>query len=130
MLKWYTRTNSNLSLNFLRRFRLEIFNFQDDKLKSILEKLIPEFQPTKIFLFGSRCKGNFKADSDYDLFLIVNKSDISRHERMTKALMALWGCGVKVDVFIYTEAEFNDWKDEFSSIPYTVATEGLELKVG
>lgn len=109
---------------------MEIFNFQDEKLKIILERLIPEFQPTKIFLFGSRSKGTSKVDSDYDLLLIVKNSELSRHERMTHALMALWGCGVKVDVFIYTENEFNDWKDEFSSIPHTVATEGLELKVG
>lgn len=109
---------------------MEILNFHDDKLKNVLEKLIPEFQPIKIFLFGSRSKGTSRIDSDYDLLLIIKKSELSRHERMTKALMALWGCGVKVDVFIYTEAEFNDWKDEFSSIPHTVATEGLELKVG
>ena len=34
---------------------------------------------------------------------------------------------VSVDVFIYTEDEFADWKDEFSSIAHTVATEGIEL---
>ena len=34
---------------------------------------------------------------------------------------------IAVDIFIYTEEEFNDWKDEFSSIPYIVATEGVEL---
>jgi predicted nucleotidyltransferase len=109
---------------------MENFNFQDQKLKSILEILVPEFVPTKIFLFGSRSKGLAKVDSDYDLLLLVKQSELSRHERMTKALTALWGCGVKVDVFIYTEDEFNEWKDEFSSIPHTAATEGLELKVG
>ncbi len=103
---------------------------QDQKLKTVIDRLVKEFEPTKIFLFGSRAKGTARENSDYDILLLLKKSEISRHERMTKALMALWGCGVSVDVFVYTEEEFNDWKDEFSSIPHTVATEGLELKVG
>ena len=109
---------------------MEILNFEDDNLKIILDKLIPEFNPVKIYLFGSRAAGNAKPDSDYDLFLIIKESKLSRHERMVKALKLLWGCGVSADVFIYTEEEFNDWKDEFSSIPHTVATEGLELEIG
>lgn len=109
---------------------MKALNFSDTKLDEILTRLIPEFQPTKIFLFGSRATGTANQDSDYDLFLVVKDSNISRRERMTKALHLLWGCGVAVDVFVYTENEFNDWKDEFSSIPHTVATEGMELKVG
>lgn len=42
--------------------------------------------------------------------------------------MTLWGSGTKADVFVYTENEFNEWKNEFSSIPNIVVTEGLELK--
>jgi predicted nucleotidyltransferase len=109
---------------------MNINNFKDENLEIILEKLIPEFRPSKIFLFGSRAQGKSREDSDYDLLLLIEKSELSRHERMSKALTTLWGCGIKADVFIYTEAEFNEWKDEFSSIPYTVVTEGLELKVG
>lgn len=109
---------------------MKALNFSDSKLDEILTRLIPEFQPTKIFLFGSRANGSANQDSDYDLFLVVKESSLPRRERMTKALRLLWGCGVAVDVFVYTEDEFNDWKDEFSSIPHTVATEGMELKVG
>ena len=109
---------------------MRALNFSDPKLDEILTRLIPEFQPTKICLFGSRANGFGDQDSDYDLFPVVKESTLSRRERMTKALRSLWGCGVAVDVFVYTEDEFNDWKDEFSSIPHTVVTEGMELKVG
>lgn len=109
---------------------MEILNFEDDQLKIILSKLIPEFNPVKIYLFGSRVNGNARPDSDYDLFLIIKESKLSRHERMVQALRLLWGSKVRADIFIYTEDEFNDWKDEFSSIPHTVATEGLELEIG
>jgi predicted nucleotidyltransferase len=105
-------------------------NFSDPKLDELLSRLIPEFQPTKVFLFGSRANGNSQSHSDYDLMLIVKSSHLSRRERMIKALKLIWGSGVATDIFVYTEDEFNNWKDEFSSIPHTVANEGLELKVG
>jgi predicted nucleotidyltransferase len=109
---------------------MKVLNFADAKLDEILARLIPEFQPTKIFLFGSRANKSASADSDYDLFFVVKNSNLSRRERMTKALQLLWGCGVSTDIFIYTEEEFKEWKEEFSSIAHTAASEGLELKVG
>ncbi|MBY0385941.1 nucleotidyltransferase domain-containing protein [bacterium] len=109
---------------------MKVLNYSDTILDEILTRLIPEFQPTKIFLFGSRAAGTANQDSDYDLFLVVKDSNISRRDRMTKALHLLRGCEVAVDVFVYTEDEFNEWKDEFSSIPHTVVTEGKELWVG
>jgi predicted nucleotidyltransferase len=109
---------------------MKALNFSDNKLDEILSKLVPEFQPTKIFLFGSRAKGTFRADSDYDLFLIIENSDEHPIKRKQRAGRLLWGIGVSVDVFIYTKDEFNDWKDEFNSIAHTVVTEGRELRVG
>jgi hypothetical protein len=49
---------------------------------------------------------------------------------MQKAGRSLWNCRAKVDVFVYTQSEFDELKNEFSSIPYTVSHEGLKLKVG
>lgn len=109
---------------------MKVLNFSDSKLDEILTRLIPEFQPTKMFLFGSRANGTSKDNSDYDVFLVVRESELHPIERMQKAGKLLWGVGVTVDVFIYTEEEFNDWKEEFNSIPHTVATEGMELRVG
>lgn len=109
---------------------MSLLNYPDQTLNHIVEKLLTEFQPSRIFLFGSRAKGTAVETSDYDLLLIIKESKYSRHERMTKAKETLWGCGVPVDVFVYTEQEFEDWKNEFSSIPHTATTEGLELKVG
>jgi predicted nucleotidyltransferase len=109
---------------------MKALNFSDPKLDEILSRLIPEFNPTKIFLFGSRAIGKARVDSDYDVFLVIEKSNLHSIERMQKAVRLLSGVNVKVDVFIYTQEEFDDWKDEFSSIPHTVTTEGLELQVG
>lgn len=106
---------------------MEIANYKDETLNSILSVLKPVFNPTKVYLFGSRAKGTASVNSDYDLFLVVKESNLEPRERVLKARELLWKTPGAVDLFIYTEAEFEDWKDEFSSIPHTAYTEGLEL---
>lgn len=100
---------------------------KDQILSEIVAKLKAHFKPTKVYLFGSRATGKDTPDSDYDLFLIVKDSDKSSTERMKEAYKLLWGRTVSIDVFVYTEAEYNEFKDEFSSIAHTVATEGVEI---
>ncbi len=46
---------------------------------------------------------------------------------MQEANQVLWGRSVSVDVFIYTEAEFNSLNKDLNSIANTVSSEGLEL---
>ena len=100
---------------------------QDKKLADIVGKLKNHFHPTKLYLFGSRAKGAAREGSDYDLFLIVKRSDKSSTERMKDAYRILWGATLPVDVFVYTEEEFDESKDEVNSIANTVVAEGVEL---
>lgn len=100
---------------------------KDKNLSEIVTKLKDHFKPVKTYIFGSRARGTAHAESDYDLLLVVKNSDKDSVERMREARRLLWGRTVAVDVFVYTEEEFNEFKDEFSSIAYTVATEGVEI---
>ncbi len=107
---------------------MQISLLQNDKnLTEIVQKLKAHFHPSKIYLFGSRANGTAKSDSDYDLFLIIKDSAQTKIERMQEANQVLWGRSVSVDVFIYTEAEFNSFNDDINSIANTVSAEGLEL---
>lgn len=105
-------------------------NIDSNEIQKITSTLAAEFQPLKMFLFGSRAQKTNTSDSDYDILLIVESSDLSPLKRMQKAGRSLWNCRAKVDVFVYTQSEFDELKNEFSSIPYTVSHEGLKLKVG
>lgn len=109
---------------------MEIELQNDKNLTEIVTKLKAHFKPVKIYLFGSRARGTATPGSDYDIFVLVKQSDKSKMERMDEANLALWGRRYAVDVFVYTEAEFEEWKDAFNSIPHIVATEGLELNLG
>jgi len=107
---------------------LEIKNYRKDQnLENILEVLVKEFTPVRVYLFGSRFRKNYTQSSDYDLFLVIENSNLTSRERSLKGRELLWNIKVPIDLFIYTEEEFDDWKHEFSSIPYIAFTEGLEL---
>ncbi len=106
------------------------YQSQDPKLDAIVKKLTDHFNPTRVFLFGSKARGTAGPDSDYDIFLVVKSSEKSQLERMDEANFVLWGRDFPVDVFIYTEEEFSEAKEVLNSISHTVATEGLELGIG
>lgn len=102
----------------------------DEKLPNIIRILTKEFNPKRILLFGSRARGDHHPGSDYDFVLIGAVSALAKVERMQRASDLLYPLGVTADVFFYSEEEFNDWKDEFSSIPEVASREGLELDLG
>lgn len=102
----------------------------DEKLPNIIRILTKEFHPKRILLFGSRARGDHHSGSDYDLVLIGGVSSLPKVERMQRASDLLYPLGVTADVFFYSEEEFNNWKEEFSSIPEVASREGLELDLG
>ena len=50
-------------------------------LETITDRLVAEFQPEQVILFGSHAWGEPNAGSDVDLLVIVSHSDLSEYER-------------------------------------------------
>jgi len=53
----------------------------DWKLAEALRRLTATFSPEKIYLFGSRARGDAGQDSDYDLTVIVPDSPLTPYRR-------------------------------------------------
>lgn len=101
---------------------------RDPKLKKIIEILQKEFNPKRLFLFGSRANGHSHESSDYDFVVVVEETNKNRHENMGHARKAIWEqVDVSADVFVYDQNEFDEWKDELSSIPETALNTGVEI---
>lgn len=101
------------------------------KLKIILDALKQEFNPTKVFLFGSQANQLTHQDSDYDIVVVVKETQKSRIEnmRIARALVRKVA-NVSADVFVYDQKEFDEYKNELSSIPETALNTGRELDLG
>lgn len=70
-------------------------------LEAITEKIVEEFQPEKIILFGSLAWGEPGPESDADL-LIVKRTPKSTRDVATEIRRALWGSSVPMDILVYT----------------------------
>lgn len=105
---------------------------EDLKLQQIITSLKNEFHPTRLFLYGSRANGTHRPDSDYDFVLVVPEFDSQqRYEVMSQISSKFWKeLDVEVQVWIYSESDFSDWKDEFSSIAETALNTGREVELG
>lgn len=99
----------------------------DTHLKEIVNRLITEFDPDRIYLFGSRARGDYRGDSDYDLAVVVNDSSELPHRRDQSAYRALGDLPVAVDVLVWTRAEFDDRLRVPSSVPAAIVREGVAV---
>ena len=97
------------------------------QIKEVVKSFLPE---AKVLLFGSRARGDFDKDSDYDLLIIV-KDEIPDREKITlggrineKLVKTLHA---PFDVLLNSEREVNIYK-EFPghTIRYAVR-DGIEL---
>ncbi len=103
---------------------------KDPKLDQIVEVLKREFQPSRLFLFGSRSQGTHRQDSDYDFVVVVPETKGSRIDNLSHARSTIRKeVGVSADVFVYDQQEFDERKDDFSSIPETAMNTGKELNL-
>lgn len=77
------------------------------KLNPIVKKIVQEYQPDRIVLFGSYAWGNPTEDSDVDLF-IVKKSAKRRIDRARELRAKLIGNKFPpMDLLIYTPEELD-----------------------
>lgn len=88
--------------------------FIEQKLKEITDKIVKEYQPEKIILFGSWAWGEPRRESDIDLF-IVKESQERRIERERQIQRLLLGSKLPVDVLVYTPQEVQRrlWLEDF-----------------
>lgn len=77
------------------------------KIKEIANKIVKEYQPEKIILFGSWAWGEPGPDSDADL-LIVKKSQKPRVEREQAVQTFLYPQEMPLDFLIRTPEELNE----------------------
>ncbi len=104
---------------------------EENKISEIAKVIKDEFNPSRLFLFGSRANGTAREDSDYDFVVVVKENKKTRIENMGKARSLLHEkCNVSADVFVYSESEFEEWKNELNSIPETAASLGKEIDLG
>jgi predicted nucleotidyltransferase len=93
----------------------------------VVRRLVDEFHPDAIYLFGSHAWGKPNADSDMDLLVIIEKSGEKPVQRAVRAQRSLRGVKVPVDVLVKTRKEFERYTSVKASLEAQITREGKLL---
>lgn len=98
-------------------------------IEEILRKFEAEFQPQKVYLFGSYAWGVPTADSDIDLFMLLDSSEESRLLRERKAYKSLRNLSdtPPIDILIRTKTEIESMLEDTDSLYYKIINQGQLL---
>jgi uncharacterized protein len=92
-----------------------------DKIKNLL---IQNYNPLKIYIFGSYAWGMPNEESDLDLLLVVDNSDLKVYKRSIKAYQALRDIRISKDILVYTAQEFEERCKDRTTLSYKIMNEG------
>ena len=88
-----------------------------------------EVQVEQVFLFGSRARGEVGPESDYDLYVLIDR-DLDfpqRHGMITEIKRELAKLRIPNDVVLRSASRFNEIKGFSGHLAYEVAREGVPV---
>jgi predicted nucleotidyltransferase len=97
------------------------------QIEEIVKRIVDNYKPEKIILFGSYAHGIPSKDSDLDL-LIVKNSSLPRYKRAGEIRKHLWGISdIPKDIIVYTQEEIDDWKEVDEAFITSIVKKGKVL---
>ena len=96
-------------------------------LETATQRLVAEFQPEQVWLYGSHAWGTPHDDSDVDLLVVVPQSDETPIRRAQRAHRCLRGLRMPKDVLVETRQEVDRVKDRTTSLENLILTRGRRL---
>lgn len=96
-------------------------------LQEMTQRLVAEFDPEQIILFGSHAWGKPNEDSDVDFLVIVPHSDMKPVQRAVRARRCLRGIRMPKDILVKTRAEVDKFRNVYASLECEILERGKVL---
>jgi HEPN domain-containing protein/predicted nucleotidyltransferase len=91
----------------------------EEILDEMVQVIVREIDPDQVYLFGSRARGDARADSDIDLLIIDHKPfgpGHSRFQECNRVYRALSSFHVPKDIRLYSSEEFIKWRHSLNHV--------------
>jgi predicted nucleotidyltransferase len=109
---------------------MDVVTVSEQVIEGMVQAIVEEVRPRRIYLFGSRARGNQTADSDIDLLIVEDQrfgADRTRWSELKRIRKALRPFRIPKDILVYSQDEFEKWEESINHIIAHAVREGKLL---
>lgn len=105
---------------------------RDEIVRTFMDMIAPLSRHIReTYQFGSRCRDDWRPDSDYDILIVLEKKDREVISKLYDAVMdILLSTGRLISLKIFTLSEFNRLKSIPTPFMRNILTEGIKIGIG
>lgn len=96
-------------------------------IREVTSRLVDEYNPEAIYLFGSYAWGSPNEDSDLDLLIVIDKYKKDRLLTMSDGYETLYDLGICKDILVYDKEQFSRCSKDKTSLCNEIAQKGKML---
>lgn len=95
-------------------------------IRKMVGRIVRQFHPERIILFGSHARGEAGPESDVDLLVVMPVEGL-KHNKQVEIRVALHDIRIPKDIIVTTPEDFAWRKDVVGTIEYPAVREGKVL---
>jgi hypothetical protein len=103
------------------------FSSEDEALREVVKRLVSGIDPEQIWLFGSRAENRHAPDSDFDILVVTKTTDGDAAFDYDAVYAPIKGLGVGCDVIPCRADEFEQERNDPTSICWQIVRNGRML---
>jgi predicted nucleotidyltransferase len=92
----------------------------------LIERVLREWAPERIQLFGSRARGDANRDSDWDFLVVVPEASSASADPLVPWRLRR-DTGIRADVVVYSSRDFEAERGVPNTLAYEAASAGVAL---
>ncbi len=103
---------------------------EQETLQKLTDTIVDAVHPEQVILFGSHARGDWNRDSDVDLLVVESEpfgEHRSRHQEIVDLYRKLRWVDFSLDLLVYSQDEFEFWKQQRNHVIAEAAREGQVL---
>ena len=99
------------------------------EIQRIVRRIVRQFHPERVILFGSHARGEAGPDSDVDLLVVMPFQGL-KHHKQVEIRVALHDIRLPVDIIVTSPEDFAWRQKVVGTIEYPAVKEGKVLYAG
>ncbi len=99
------------------------------EIKTIIKEALSSIEYETVILFGSRARGDFTEESDYDILIVLKENLVIKEKikLMTQIRKEFAKEGIDADILIKSKNEINYYNGKIGSVVKSALEEGITL---